>query len=242
MDRNNIDKKYQWDLSKIYGSIEEFRNDINYVNNKLGKFSKFEGIKYDENSLYEVIELCMNVSRVLEKLQVYVSLLCDEDTGINKNQELKEEVNNLCSEYSKATYFIDTDILKLDYSYIEELYKKNDKLLEYELYFKEMFRYKEHTLSNDEEKLLANLSLTFGNNYESYELLKDNDMSFPDFCVDMEDYELNNSNYSLYIESDNRDIRKAAFEALYETYKQYKKAMKIYEMMANEFIKESKVD
>ena len=222
MDRNNIDKKYQWDLGKIYGSVDDFRKDIDYVNGKLGEFSKFEGIKYDENTLYEVIDKCMGVSRVLEKLHVYTSLLCDEDTGINKNQELKEEVNNLCSEYSKATYFIDADILKLDYSYIEELYKKNDKLLEYELYFKEMFRYKEHTLSNEEEKLLANLSLTFGNNYESYELLKDNDMSFPDFCVDMEDYELNNSNYSLYIESDDRDIRKGAFDTLYDTYKQFK--------------------
>ena len=133
MDRNNIDKKYQWDLSKIYEGIDDFRKDIDFVKSKLGDFSKFEGIKYDENSLYEVMDLCMNVSRVLEKLQAYTSLLCDEDTGINKNQELKEEVSNLCSEYSKATYFIDTDILKLDYADIEELYKKNDKLLDYEL-------------------------------------------------------------------------------------------------------------
>ena len=222
MNRDSIDKKYQWDLSKIYIGIDEFRKDIVDVRTKLSEFSKFKDIEYDENSLYEVIDLCMNVSRVLEKLQVYTSLLCDEDTSINKNQELKEEVTNLCSEYSKATYFVDTDILKLDYSYIEELYKKNDKLLEYELYFKEMFRYKEYTLSNEEEKLLANLSLTFGNNYESYELLKDSDLSFPNFCVDMEDYELDNSNYSLYIESDARDIRKGAFVTLYDTYKQYK--------------------
>lgn len=222
MNRESIDKKYQWDLSKIYDSIDEFRKDIDLVRGKLDEFSKFKGISYDENNLYEVMDLCMNVSRVLEKLQAYTSLLCDEDTGINKNQELKEEVTNLCSEYTKATYFIDTDILKLDYSYIEELYKKNEKLLDYELYFKEMFRYKEHTLSLEEEKLLANLSLTFGNNYESYELLKDNDMSFPDFCVDMEDYGLTNSNYSLYIESDDREIRKGAFETLYETYKQFK--------------------
>ena len=221
-DRSLIDEKYKWDLSKIYGSINEFRKDIDFVKSKLLEFSKFEGIEYDEDSLYDVIDLCMNVSRVLEKLQVYTSLLSDEDTGINKNQELKEEVTNLSSEYAKATYFIDTDILKLDYSYIEELYKKNDKLLEYEIYFKEMFRYKEHTLSNDEEKLLAELSLTFGNNYESYELLKDNDLSFPNFVVDKVNYELNNSKYSLYIEDDNREIRKGAFETLYSVYKQYK--------------------
>ena len=155
MNRDSIDKKYQWDLTKIYESIEDFREDINKVRNKLDDFSRFNGITYDENSLYEVINLCMNVSRTLEKLEVYTSLLCDEDTGINKNQELKEEVNNLCSEFTKATYFIDTDILKLDYSYIEELYKKNEKLLEYELYLKEMFRYKEHTLSLEEEKMIC---------------------------------------------------------------------------------------
>ena len=183
MDRNNIDEKYKWDLTRIYKNTDDFRNDINLVKSKLPEFSKYDGIKYDGDSLYEVLELCMSVSRVLDKLQTYTSMLCDEDTGINKNQELKEEVTNLCSEYTKKTYFIDNDILKLDYSYIEELCKDNEKLNEYKLYLKNMFRYKEHTLSNAEEKLLADLSLTFGNNYESYELLKDNDMSFPNFIV-----------------------------------------------------------
>ena len=134
MNRDSIDKKYQWDLSKIYENIDDFRKDISYVKDRLFKFSKFKDIKYDEINLYDVIKLCIDTSRVLEKLEVYVSLLCDEDTSINKNQELKEEIANLCSEYNKATYFIDTDILKLDYSYIEALYAKNDKLKEYELY------------------------------------------------------------------------------------------------------------
>lgn len=217
-----IDERYKWDLSKIYNSIEDFRVDYNYVLEKLDSFSKYKDIKYDEFSLYEILELVMDVSRKLEKLEVYTSLLCDEDTGNNKNQELKEEVSNLCNKFSQATYFIDTDILKMDYSYIEKLYKKNDKLKEYEIYLYEMFRYKKHTLSNDEEKLLANLSNAIGNNYDSYELLKDNDLVFPNFSVDMEDYELNNSNYSLYIESDDREVRKEAFTTLYDTYCQYK--------------------
>ena len=222
MDRNSIDKKYQWDLSKIYSSILDFREDIDYVKNRLGSFTKFNGIKYDENSLYELLNLCMDVSRKLEKLSVYTSLLCDEDTSINKNQELKEEVNNLCSEYTKSTYFVDTDILKLDYSYICELYDKNEKLKEYELYLKEMFRYKDHMLGLEGEKLLADLSLTFGNNYESYELLKDSDLEFPSFIVGDKEYLLDNNKYSLYMEDDNREVRKKSFETLYSVYKQFK--------------------
>lgn len=222
MDREKIEEVYKWDLSKIYSSIDDFRSDMQLVKDKMNDFSKYKDITYDENTLYEVISLYMETSRILNKLEVYTSLLSDEDTGINKNRELKEEVSNLSSELISKTYFIEPNILKIDYSLIEKYYEKNDKLLEYKRYLYKLYRYKEHTLSDSEEKLLANLSKVFGNNYETYELMKDSDMVFPNFVVDNKDYELNNSNYSIYIEDDNRDVRKAAFDTLYETFKQYK--------------------
>lgn len=222
MNREKIEECYKWDLSKIYSSINNIREDIKNVRNKLTEFSKYKDISYDENSLYEVINLSMEVSRIISKLEVYASLLCDEDTSINKNIELKEEINNLSSEVINATYFIEPNILKMNYSDIEKFYLKNEKLKEYERYLQEMFRYKKHTLSDIEEKLLANLSKTFGNNYETYELLKDSDMIFPNFMVNNTEYELDNSKYCLYIEDDNREIRKEAFNTIYETFKQYK--------------------
>ena len=222
MDRDSINAQYKWDLNKIYSSIDEFKNDITNVKEKLNEFSRYEGITYDENSLYELIILVMNTNRILDKLESYVSLLCDEDTRINKNQELKEMVNNLYSEYVKATYFVDNSILKLDYSEIEDFYEKNNKLKDYQIYLKDMFRYKEHILSDKEEKLLADLSKALGNNYDTYELLKDSDLSFPNFMVEGREYQLDGSKYSLYIEDDNREIRKAAFLDLYGIYKQYK--------------------
>lgn len=222
MNREKIEECYKWDLSKIYSSINNIREDIKNVRNKLTEFSKYKDISYDENSLYEVINLSMEVSRTISKLEVYASLLCDEDTSINKNIELKEEINNLSSEVINVTYFIEPNILKMNYSDIEKFYLKNEKLKEYERYLQEMFRYQEHTLSDIEEKLLANLSKTFGNNYETYELLKDSDMIFPNFMVNNIEYELDNSKYCLYIEEDNREIRKEAFNTIYETFKQYK--------------------
>ena len=222
MNREKIEECYKWDLSKIYSSINNIREDIKNVRNKLTEFSKYKDISYDENSLYEVINLSMEVSRTISKLEVYASLLCDEDTSINKNIELKEEINNLSSEVINVTYFIEPNILKMNYSDIEKFYLKNEKLKEYERYLQEMFRYQEHTVSDIEEKLLANLSKTFGNNYETYELLKDSDMIFPNFMVNNIEYELDNSKYCLYIEEDNREIRKEAFNTIYETFKQYK--------------------
>ena len=222
MDRDKISEKYKWDLTKIYESLTEFNKDIDKVKDMIKLFSKYNEIEYNENNLYELIQLDMDTSRILDKLETYVSLLCDEDTSINKNQELKEKVSNLYSEYVKVAYFVNNSILKLDYSKIEEFYNSNSKLRDYEIYFKEMFRYKEHTLSDNEEKLLANLSKTFGNNYDTYELLKDSDLEFPSFIVDNHEYLLDGSKYGLYIEDDNREIREKAFTNLYRVYKQYK--------------------
>ena len=71
----------------------------------MNDFHKYKDIKYDENTLYEVISLSMEVSRIISKLQVYTNLLSDEDTSINKNRELKEEISNLSSDFINKTYY-----------------------------------------------------------------------------------------------------------------------------------------
>lgn len=238
MDREKIEEVYKWDLSKIYGNIEEFNNDIEVVKKKLKLLSSYEGIKYDSNNLYELLSMEMHTQRVLEKLEVYASLLCDEDTSINKNMELKERVSNLVSEYVRVTYFVTPSILKLSYSEIEKFYQENEKLLLYERYLKEMYRYKDHTLSSVEEKLLASMDKAFNNNYDTYELLKDSDMSFPSFVVDGKEYLLDNNKYGLYMESNDRKVRKGAFVTLYKVYKQYKN---VYASLISSNIKENEV-
>ena len=222
MDRDKISNEYKWDLGKIYDSIDEYKDDINKVKEMFNLLIKYDHIEYNCNSLYELLQLDMNIGRILDKLESYVSLLNDEDTRINKNQELKEEISNLFDDYVKKTYFVDNNILKLEYSVIEEYYQKNPKLCEYRRYLFNMFRFKKHILSDSEEKLLANLSKAFGNVYDTYELLKDSDLCFPSFKIDNQEYLLDGSKYGLYIEDDNREIRKNAFNTLYGVYKQYK--------------------
>ena len=222
MDRNSIDVRYKWDLSKIYESTDQYKEDIERVNDLIKEFKKYEKTDLDSQKLYDLLSLLMNTNRIIDKLEAYVSLLGDEDTRINKNQELKEEVDNICDNFIKATYFIDNAILKIDYQVIEEYYKENPKLKDYEIYLKRMFRFKDHILSDTEEKLLANITKAVGHNYDTYELLKDSDLTFPSFSVDGVEYELDGSKYSLYIENSNREIRKRAFTNLYSVYKQYK--------------------
>lgn len=222
-DRKDIDIKYTWDLEKIYSSISEFNNDYELVKSKIKELFKYEKNMTDNsNNFYNTIKLSFEIERLIDKLSVYTSLSFDLDTSNNEMQELSERVSNLRSEYSKNSYFIVPSILKLDRETIDKYMEEAPELKEYEVSINEIYRYKDHTLSDEEEKLLSSIGKIVGNSYDTYELFKDCDMTFDNIIdEDGKEVELNNSTYSLYIESKDRKVRENAFKSLYKEYKKY---------------------
>ena len=222
-DRKNIDKKYTWDLDVIYSSIEDFNKDYELVLSKINILKKYENTMMDNSdNFYNTIKLSFDIERLLDKLYFYANLSFDLDTSNNDKQELCDRVSNLRSNYSEVSYFIVPMILKYDYNVIEKYMEENNSIRDYEVSIKEIYRYKEHTLSDAEERILSSICKIVGNCYDTYELLKDCDMSFGKIKDEEgKNVELNNSNYSLYIESKDRKVRKSAFKTLYKEYKKY---------------------
>ena len=222
-DRKDIDKKYTWNLDVIYSNTTEFDKDYDLVIDKINSLKKYENTMMDNSdNFYDSIRLSFEIERLIDKLYCYGNLSFDLDTSNNNKQELCEKISNLRSKYSENSYFIVPSILKNDYSVIEKYIKENPLIKNYEISIREIYRYKKHILSDAEEKLLSSISKMIGNSYDTYELFKDCDMSFD--SIEDENgkkVELNNSNYSLYIESKDRRVRKDTFNTLYKEYKKY---------------------
>lgn len=223
MDRSNQEIKNIWDLTQIFKSEEDFNKTYKEVQEEIKEFSKYEKIMFESaNNFYNTLNDYYNTTRKLEKLYVYTSMLFDTDTSNNYSQSLKLKVSNLYDEWNKVSFFVTPTILKKDYQEIEKYFKEEPKLLEYEIILKREFRLKDHILNDDEEKLLSSLSKAMGNDYQTYSLLKDSDLTF-DNIKDEEgkEVELTCHNYSIYIESKDRRVREEAFKTLYKTYKQF---------------------
>ena len=223
MNRDTIDAKYKWDLTQIFKSTEEFEECYKKAETLIEDFKKYENIMGENaKKFYETINTYYEISRVLDKLYTYTSLLSDTDTSNNTYQSLKIKVSNLLDKWSKASFFVTPTILKKNEQEIEKYYIEEPKLKDYEIILKREFRYKEHTLSDEEEKLLSNLTKMLNNNYQTYELLKDSDLTFGTILDEAQkEVVLTESNYSIYIESKDRRVRKDAFKTLYQTYKQF---------------------
>ena len=224
MNRSDVRVEDTWDLSKLFSSVSEFNNTYDMVKVEIEDFIKYKD--YDltnKNNLLEVMDKSYEIERILDRLSAYTSLLFDEDTTNSESLSLKGRVSNLYDLYSNNSYFLVPNLLKIDYSVIKDMLS-DERLKGYERVFENIFRYKKYTLSDKEEELLSKIGKMLGNNYDTYEMIKDADISFDSIIVDGKEQELNNSNYTLYIEDKNRDVRKSTFKSLYKTYKQFKES------------------
>ena len=77
---------------------------------------------------------------------------------------------------------------------------------------------REHTLSPEQEALLAGASEMAGSFDTIYSMLTDADLEFPT-VHDSEGHEeqLSSGNYILFLESPDRQLRRSAYEAMYHT-------------------------
>lgn len=225
--RSEIDKNYQWDLSTIYGSIDEWNKEYISTKDKLPSLTKYKGsLLKDANTLLEFLNLDTEINRKLDKLFSYAHLLNDEDTTNTKNQELFGKIVNLNNEYSKITTFVKPELLKSNYEQIKAFYKDLPELKEYEVLLEEIYRYKEHTLDEREERIVAELNKSLSSPSEIFEKLTDADMKFPDIVDEKgNSVEFTESNYSIFIRSKDRRVRKDAFNILHNTYGKYKNTL-----------------
>ena len=222
--RSEIDNKYKWDLSSIYKTDEEFLSDINKLHSKINNIKKYENTIMDNaENLYNCLKLECELSMQLDKLHTYAHLKEDEDTTNTKYQKYYGLVINLYSEYSKVTSFITPTLMKYDYKKINEFYKELPKLKdEFEFVLYDIYRSKKYILDENTEKALSHLSKAFDNSQEVYSLLTNSDFTFDNIQVGDKEVELTDSNYTRYLTSKDRMVRKSAFDSMYKTYKKYK--------------------
>ena len=218
--REDIDEKYKWDLSKIYKTLEDWEDEYNQVNSMLPEFEKYKGnLGKSSDILFECLKKRDAILEKAEKLFVYAKMKRDENNANAQYQSLTDRANFVNTKVSTEIAFIVPEIVNIDEDVLNGYINKDSRLDEYKQFFKELLREKEHTLSPKIERVLA-LSYDVCNVPEEIFCMYNNaDIKFP-FIKDENgnEVELTKGRYTNFLESENRQVRKDAFMALYNTY------------------------
>lgn len=159
----------------------------------------------------------------LGRLYTYSHLKYDENTTNTHYQSLNQRAQSLLTVASSLMSFIVPEILTIDEQKLEQFVKENENLAMYKKTLDEINRQRPHVLSEKEEVLLAEVSEVTSAPSQTFSILNNADLKFPTIAnEDGEKIELTHGRYIGFMESQDRQVRKDAFKAMYNTYGRYK--------------------
>jgi len=222
--RSEISDEYKWDLTLIYESDEEWYKNYEEVSKIIDKIKNYKGkLVTSAKNLLEYIEASLDMERKLYKLYYYAHLKHDQDTTDTNYQIIKGKIDDLLSLYDEYNSFANPEMMTIDYEKVRKFYNEEPRLKDYEFLLEEIYRYKKHILTNELEEALSTISNVLNSPSSIYESLTDSDMKFGTIKDEEgNEVELTESNYRVFLQSQNREVRKNAFEQLLNTYGNFK--------------------
>ncbi len=221
--RENISPEYKWDLTAIYPDMAAFDADFKKASEMVADFPRHaETMLKSPEGLYDMLCANTELERIINKLYVYAHLNSDLDLGDNFYLALMGRMQNLACEAGSAAAFVSPTLLKLDEKTTEKWFKEFPKLEEYRRAIEAEQRYRPHTLTEEGERLMADLAMGMGSHSNIRTVFANADLSFGRIRDEEKKMvELTESTYVLRLMSEDRSVRRAAFRKLYETYDKF---------------------
>ena len=220
MDRDKIGSKYKWKLEDIYKNLDEYNKDIEALAKMVTEFETYKDrILESDKTLLKVLLIYENMEITISKLYVYINMKLHEDTRKGEYQELSGNLDIILRVINEKTAFFVPELLLEDYSYIENLIKKNKELVRFEFLLKTIYDEKEHILSKDMEEILSRNGNVLSSADNIFSNLNDADMVFDKIKDENgKTKELTKANYYVYSLSKDRSLRKRVFKTFYKKY------------------------
>ena len=220
-ERSEIQQQYKWDLTSLFESDEKWEEKLASLKGQQQVALSYQGKLDNAQTIYQYLKWDYSITSDLSDLFCYASLRHSEDTRDSNATSMYSRIYSLYVEISSASAFARPEILSLQDDKLKAIIE-DDQLKDYRFMLEDLYREKKHTLSAKEEIVISSFGESFAAASEISESLRDSDLTFDDI-IDNEGkkYPLSESSYIHYQMSDDRTLRKSAFESYYKTYKQH---------------------
>jgi len=179
-DRAKIPEKFKWDLGDIYRNEAAWRAAKDKLSADIQALGSFKGkVAASPAALADALDRIYNASQELGRLYSYASLLADQDTRVSASQGMRQEMVQVAAAFSAATAYVDPEILKAGQATIDKYLAAEPRLQPYRMRLDNVVRRAAHTLSDSEEKLLADALPMAGSAGNVYGILSNADFPYP---------------------------------------------------------------
>jgi len=216
-ERADIPEQAKWRLTDLYPSDDAWRAAKDRFVARVPEAKNLKGtLGKSAAQLAAGLTLLSDLNKDFGRLYVYAGLMSDQDTRDTKYRAMKQEMDQLGSSFGSDTSFVEPEILKIDRATIDGYIAKEPKLAPYTFYLHDLLRRQAHTLSEPEEKIIADAGLMSSAPSDVYGVFTNADFPFPTVTLsDGTSRKLDLATFSVSRSLPNREDRKKVFEAFF---------------------------
>ena len=222
--REEIDSKYKWDLSSMFSSDEAFEAGLEELKAYCPKLLAFKGeISTSAQALLEFLQLEDQMNLLLYKIINYAERKSDEDTRVAKYQAYVANATSAYTQVGEATSWFAAELLAIPAESVEKFYAEVPALEFYRRKLNKILNQREHTLSAEEEALLARAEELAVQPTNIFSMFDDADLTFDD-AVDSEGktHKLTSGSFVPLLMNGDRVLRESAFKQLYSRFGEFR--------------------
>lgn len=222
--RSDIPEKDKWAIEDMYATDEAWEQDLARAKEMPEKIASYKGLlSTDSAKLLEYLRADDDMTVLLESLINYAQRRNDEDTRDAKYQDMVSRLEMLFVEISGAAAFVTPEILSIDDDTMERFFREQPEMELYRLCIDRVRRKRAHILSEAEERIMALTGEMTGSPDNIFSMFNDADLKFPDATdKDGNKHQVTHGSYIPLMHSNDRELRKSAFESLYGVYENFR--------------------
>jgi oligoendopeptidase F len=218
--RSDIPKEYTWDLESIFPTNEDWENGFKSLQQRLPELETLKGtLAQSGQALLAVLQKRDELFEKLETLFVYASMRKDEDTTNSLYQGMYDRAMQLVVHASTVGSYIEPEILAIPQDTLNRFVRETPELGLYGQQLHDLNRKRPHVRSAEVEAVLAAAGEIADAPDAIFSMIDNADLKLPLIKNEEgEDVQLTKGNYLVYIRSNDRPVRKEAFEGLHSTF------------------------
>src|SRR5678815_4457872 len=154
--RDAIPPRYQWDLTSICRSWEEWQASYTQLDQAIAAFLSFQGtLGKSADRLVAAFKAMDEMGALSYRVWYYAALHYDEDQRNNEINARRQQVQILFAKQAQASSWFNPEVLAIPIETIHAWMEKNKDLALYRFAIESLFHEQEHVLDEQGERLMS---------------------------------------------------------------------------------------
>ena len=219
--RKDMDKRYMWDLTPIYGAKEDWERAFEELQESIPEVGKYSGTMGTPEGARAALDGCYDIVRRSMLICIYAELNKSGDNGDPEYQAMNERAAMLMVQLAAAASYITPELAALPIETLQG-YLSAPELELYRHQIADLIRGRRYVLSPEQEKMLSMLADAAQTPDNSFTMLESVDMTFPAITDEEgKEAQLTHGSFGVYRESGDRRVRRETFEKYFGEFKRY---------------------